>query len=389
MTDAASDEVRREADRQVKRSTPRAPSTLFFATFLTVLPWLTFGLFVVLSTSRSLVSDLDVAGVSGWRPIRPLSQTFSLLLMLEGLLALFGVALAISAARRLRAMPREERPAAVWLAALMAPLAFLTAFGSCMMASGLARGRQLRDRGRVRLPVLDDGHGGTKSAGRCPPAHVPEGVADAWRDNARTEEGSVTAFVELARDLEDLGAPRALVDDARADAEEEREHTGLCVALAQGFDGTTRSPRPIPPRRARARVLPRRWRLARLAAEALVDGALLEGSSARIAGRLARCCADDEVRAGLRAIARDEVRHARHGWDVVTWCVREGGFPVVLTLLATMAVLPRRAARVDPRARFGAWEPWGLASQATVDAAYREERELTLRRCREILAHAS
>src|SRR5204863_2592314 len=109
----------------------------------------------------------------------------------------------------------------------------------------------------------------------------------------------------------------------------------------------------------RVAPLPRNRTLAlsRLAVSSLVDGALHEGVSARVIARLAKTCREPGLAAMLREIAADEGRHAAHGWDVVLWCLAEGGRPVEKALEGALLVLPAEPRSSLPgEAASGAWE---------------------------------
>ena len=73
----------------------------------------------------------------------------------------------------------------------------------------------------------------------------------------------------------------------------------------------------------------------------------------------------------LREIAADEGRHAAHGWDVVLWCLHEGGEPVAVALRGAMAVLPRTTtSSLATGAHDGSWERYGLPSAAREEGEY-------------------
>jgi hypothetical protein len=230
---------------------------------------------------------------------------------------------------------------------------------------GFRRGRQLRSFGRVLLPPVVEGEAWT-----LPREHDLAGIAAgarhslaaAWRENGRTEHASVAAFARLTLDLMDLGAPPELLAAAQRDALDEVRHAELCFGLARALDGRAEGPGPFPAAGgAKGALGPRTARLAALAVSSLVDGALHEGVSARVIARLARRCEIPSVAALLRTIARDEGRHAAHGWDVVRWCVAEGGTPVVAALKGALAALPSKPqSTFSAEARHGGWERYGL-----------------------------
>src|SRR6185437_2833239 len=191
-------------------------------------------------------------------------------------------------------------------------------------------------------------------------------VAAQWRENGRTEHASVAAFARLSLDLMALGAPPELLAGANSDALDEIRHTELCFSLAHALDGASAGPAPFP-EAARARTLPktRALALAALAVDSLVDGALNEGVSARIIAKLARRCEEPAIRAMLKEIAADEGRHAAHGWDVVEWCLSEGGRPVADALRGAVAALPRAMRSPLPEAaQDGGWERLGIHGHA-------------------------
>ena len=231
-----------------------------------------------------------------------------------------------------------------------------------------SRGRQIRARGATLLPPVGRGADWlTVAVGDVPvPDEARTALASQWRENGRTEHASVAAFARLTLDLVALGAPPALVAGAQRDALDEIRHAELCFSLARALDGEEASPVAFPDARAglgtqRSRVVA----LADLAVSSLVDGALNEGVSARIVARLAKRCEDPTLRAILREIAADEGRHAAHGWDVVRFCLAEGGAPVAHALAGAARSLPRRlVSTLAPASRDGSWQRWGIPGEA-------------------------
>ena len=250
----------------------------------------------------------------------------------------------------------------------------LGAFAALLSTMTFTRGRQIRSRGKILLPPVEHGDAwtgaGLSSAG-------PIGVVDTddeetrralaaqWRENGRTEHASVAAFARLTLDLMALGAPPELVADANRDALDEIRHTELCFGLARAIDGSSESPGAFPEAsRARALSRSRTLALAQLAVDSLVDGALHEGVSARIIAKLARRCEAPAIQTILKEIAADEGRHARHGWDVVRWCLAEGGESVAHALEGALRALPKTMSSPMPEvARDGRWERWGIMGE--------------------------
>jgi hypothetical protein len=257
-----------------------------------------------------------------------------------------------------------------------------------LATSDFSRGRQLRRFGRVLLPRVVDGRGWAEErqaidgAAAAVEPGVRAALAAQWRENARTEHASVAAFARLTLDLMALGAPPSLVAAANRDALDEIRHTKLCFSLARALDGRDRGPAAFP-QGARARTLPanRTLALAALAVDSLVDGALHEGVSARIIAALGRRCEVSEIRAVLKEIAADEGRHAAHGWDVVRYCLAEGGAAVAGALRGATAALPRAMRSDLPEAAAGgAWERYGIHGHALEAAEYARAHEDLVRR---------
>lgn len=250
---------------------------------------------------------------------------------------------------------------------------------------GFSRGRQLRRRGRVLLPPVAEGGAWASSGFVLAGAHLaPLGLAEQWRENGRTEHASVASFARLTLDLMALGAPPELVTSTNRDALDEIRHTEACFSLARALDGQSASPGAFPEAQ-RACTLPRTrvFALATLAVTSLVDGALHEGVSARIIGKLARRCENQVIAGVLKQIAADEGRHAAHGWDVVEWCLAEGGAPVAQALLGALGVLPERMrSQLPAAASDGSWECWGIHGHALEAAEYAAAREHVVKRVR-------
>ena len=281
---------------------------------------------------------------------------------------------------------------------LAGAIASLLNFG--MMAVGVlaawlstwtfSRGRQLRSMGRVLLPPLSQDEAWSPATERIAvDDSARAGLAARWRENARTEHASVGAFARLTLDLMALGAPPALVAAAQRDALDEIAHTEACFAIARALDGDAVGPGRFPAA-SRARTLPRMRALALavLAVDSLVDGALHEGVSARVIAQLARRCEEPTIRAVLKKIAADEGRHAAHGWDVVEWCVGEGGETVLHALRGALKALPRtmRTPLPEPAAD-GSWEKWGIHGHALEAAEYAKARAHVARRVGSLLIY--
>ena len=300
-------------------------------------------------------------------------------------LGIFFVAGLASLVTLLRATFGEEASLATWLSLMGAgAVALAGAMASFVAMLSMGRGRQLRRFGRMLLPKVG---AGAAWASRATPAEVlapidRAGVARQWRENGRTEHASVAAFARLSLELMALGAPPALLESSSRDALDEIRHAELCFSLARALDGEDRGPQPFPEARtAPGRMGPRALALARLAVDSLVDGAMLEGFSARLIASLVARCEDPATRSVLKALAADEGRHSKHGWDVLRWCLDQGGAPVAHALRGAIAVLPAEPRSTLPEgARSGAWERYGIPGVALEADAYRHTRAHVVQR---------
>jgi hypothetical protein len=154
--------------------------------------------------------------------------------------------------------------------------------------------------------------------GRRPEGYGPAGLPATgcelglWlAQAAHTEALSVPAFARLARELKAHGAPRALVDDARRSAREERRHTRMMTALARRHG--VRVARPSAPLPGHVRTLEA------IATENAVEGCVRETVGALVARWQAGWARDARIRAAMTVIARDEARHAELAWQVDAW----------------------------------------------------------------------
>jgi hypothetical protein len=146
-------------------------------------------------------------------------------------------------------------------------------------------------------------------------ARSPE--AARWARRASEECASVPAFLQLALELAELGAPAALVVRALAAADEELGHAHAAAHVASGFGG---APVRLTPPALRFRpALPRKQALLRLARESWLDGCHNEALAAKIA-RAERCeTRTHEEGAALQLIEREESEHAALALDVLRW----------------------------------------------------------------------
>jgi hypothetical protein len=127
---------------------------------------------------------------------------------------------------------------------------------------------------------------------------------------ARLEEASVYAFERMVLELTALGAPSALIERARAAADDERGHAAVVGQLARARGGRVQA----------AQVAPATLRnLEQIALENAVEGCVRETYGALVGAYQASHALDLALRTSMAAIAQDEARHASlshalHGW---------------------------------------------------------------------------
>jgi hypothetical protein len=329
------------------------PRRAVVALILAVLPMVTWGACVTDTI------DAQQEGVIVW--------------LISVALAVTGAVMGLMVRRQpLPAWPGEQASKSK-LAAAAAVTGFLSpvlSFVAGMMTLDISRGRRLVRDGQARLvntTVAANQDWLTPLQASVP---ISLAAADAWRDNAATEHASVAAFAHLSNQLLALGAPSSLIEDAHHDALDEINHARICFGIAKALDGRPRAPAAFP------------WAttpsdgpltLASLAADAVIEACVLEGASARLLALLAKDLrVHDTLRPILLDIARDEARHAQHGWSIVAWaCARDpSAHPAVIAALASAP--SSVAASFDPRWRDGQLLAWGIPSAALWQQCYDE-----------------
>jgi hypothetical protein len=133
---------------------------------------------------------------------------------------------------------------------------------------------------------------------------------------ALMEHASIAAFARFALELLHLGAPLELVSGAQRAMGEELEHARLCFALASRYAGKDVGPGPLSVAGC----------LDQLSLEAAVRSAVREGCvgetvAAVQAAEALEHARDEEVRAVLARIQRDEFDHARLAFLFVRWAL--------------------------------------------------------------------
>jgi hypothetical protein len=156
----------------------------------------------------------------------------------------------------------------------------------------------------------------------CEPSNERDACAGFLAQSSYLEAASVLAFEQLAAELAELGAPRDLVEAAERASQEERIHAREVSELACAYGA---SPLTAPLRFARApegahRRQPTEKRdLEEIALENVVEGCVRETYGAMIGAFQSVRAGDRRVQKCMRAIAEEELGHARLSHQVHRW----------------------------------------------------------------------
>lgn len=144
-------------------------------------------------------------------------------------------------------------------------------------------------------------------------------AAGTWGDLLAQEERSRVMTARLVHDLEQLGAPRAVLEDARRVASDEARHVQVCadVVRALGFEPTL-------PEVAIAALPTDAAAFAQAITKLLVAGfAVAETMSVGGFAAVRRVAREPLARWAYAILARDEVRHGAFGETAGLWAMRE------------------------------------------------------------------
>ncbi|MFT5353390.1 MAG: hypothetical protein ACI9KE_000588 [Polyangiales bacterium] len=230
-------------------------------------------------------------------------------------------------------------------------------------------GRALRRRGKGQLPESEANEDWRDLDLDTSSFETHAAAAAGWRLNAATEHASIAAFSSFSNQLLALGAPSVLVEQAHMDAIDEVRHARTCYEIASGLseDSDAVGPGPLP-----AAVWPADRETTResVAEECLVECCVLESASADVAARMAQSAEAPTIRAALTKIATEEARHARHGWEVLTWLWPQLSVAESERVFGALAKMKKRVyAGVVPGSEL---ERFGLAGSATSGNAVRD-----------------
>ena len=292
--------------------------------------WVTFAMFML-----------------GWVVLFTLSDPFNVLACVAVAQAISGIAAVVWALRwRRRTQGRVTGEVVTGLVfgvlgLLGAPLFWL--LGAAASSGGGfgfgAWGRPLRVRGRVvhpRIRASDEwARGAAPDVRRLSPV-AREALAAWWLRDAQKEHASVPAFARLAWQLTALGAPAELIERTYEAGRQEIEHARRCFALVTAYRGAPVGVTAMPELHTGDVTTD----LVRLARESLVDGCFIEDLNADAAALAAERATDPAARHLCATIAVEERAHAELAWDLVAWCVREGGVAVERAVLAAAGDIP-------------------------------------------------
>jgi hypothetical protein len=199
-----------------------------------------------------------------------------------------------------------------------------------------------------------------------------------WLEDARAEHASVAAFSKLSLDLLSLGAPPALLEATHRAALDEVRHARICSSIARAYLGEPAiSFAPLPAFAKSQRSVT----LETLATESLIDGCLSEGFAARVLRETANTTADPVLRSAISSIAEDEERHTELAWDIVEFCLRDGGEAVGSALWRVMRTTLTRDRMSRPKvddADIAAWRADAIWEDFTERLRDRLEADLLL-----------
>lgn len=155
-------------------------------------------------------------------------------------------------------------------------------------------------------------------------------AARAWRQEARFELASVASFSRVSLELMAHGAPLSLLRGVHQAALDELQHAQLCMELAKKLD------------RAQARLgavpalAPRQQDLQQLALCTLQEAYLPESCAVAEAERALELARWPQAKEVLAVIIADERAHRDLALEILRWCVKRGGSPVLEALLGAV-----------------------------------------------------
>ena len=207
---------------------------------------------------------------------------------------------------------------------------------------------------------------------RRPETRAQDKLGEHFAEAAYRELASVYTYDRLAQGLQEQGAPASLVTAARRAGQDKVRSARRLSRLCRCHGGTPRQPA-IEPVRSRPLEL--------IARDAAVEGCI----KARFAGMLAQHqvehASESNVRAVMRAIASDSLRHVALARRVVGWSTHrlgsaEQGRIQLEQGHALQALAARWTRPLDPEVRARVGLPDASVARQMVDKVLRELWEL-------------
>jgi len=144
-----------------------------------------------------------------------------------------------------------------------------------------------------------------------PSGAVRRVAAEAWLFRWGVEVDAALRFERLAERLAAIGASRSIVALARRSERDERRHAEICARLAEELGARVPAALPGTPREIAPSGLLRRGRVLY---EVVAACCVTETESMSVLTTLLAAVRSRRMRAVLRELASDEVRHSRLGW---------------------------------------------------------------------------
>lgn len=136
-------------------------------------------------------------------------------------------------------------------------------------------------------------------------------IAMTWRFRQRGELIAAERFARLALELAQLGARADVVSMTHEAAEDERRHADLCGSLVDRYLRRPLKPMPLPMGPLGADELSQRDRVLY---EMVAFCCVTETLNSALLVETLRVCKEPMIHDTVRAILKDEVRHAKVGW---------------------------------------------------------------------------
>ena len=146
-------------------------------------------------------------------------------------------------------------------------------------------------------------------------------LAGAWLEDARQEHASIAAFGRFTMLLAAVGAPPELIMASQRAGMDEVAHARACFALAARYSGVSHGPGEVCLDGALAGTV----LLSDVAALAVHEGCVGETLGVLLASHQLEGATDPAVRAVLKRLVRDEMRHAELAWRFAKWAIEHGG----------------------------------------------------------------